>query len=114
MRARIPVSKAQREQIKKAARHHVIEADKAYKALLAYRMMGFVCLALHREFGWGRKRLCRLVLETGQYADLMGVYEGIEDYKLVMDLRSIDMPELADFIELESEKLNGEEQGDER
>ena len=110
MKARVPINKAQRRQIKEAARHHVIEADKAYKALLAYRMMGYVCLSLNKLFGWGRKRLCRLIFGTGEYADLMGVYEGIEDYKLIKDLRSIDMPELADFIELESEKLNGEEQ----
>lgn len=82
-------------------------ADDIYDKIQMYIMLKFLalmCLAMNSLFGFGRKRLCRLVYQMGQNSLKYDEFLDIKDDVLYKRLMQIKMPELAEQFMTEAEK----------
>lgn len=90
-----------KEYVKQQAREEFAKAREQIDAQLSLHITvaeALMCIALNEKYGFGRKRLCRLIKQTEEQAASWQSWEDIMHEMLVKRLRQIKMDELADIL----------------
>lgn len=103
MKARLPVSAA--------ARRRLLEEQERLMQQIIRRFMKITCCTLNEEFGFGKKRLAKYIL---QFSDIAGISSHDEEYwyhvdermkQLGLDFENEDYDELREFANRNSENV---------
>ena len=99
MNARIRPPKRVMDAIRAETRKEAVNALEAEEQKIIARVMAYVCMALHEQYGFGQKRLSRVIYQAGQEAVSLDVWKGIEDIEAARFMRRLGMDVLADTLD---------------